>query len=412
MKWNKDDRRWRKKYRGKSYAVTLYRLSTDYKNLFKDKTEAGSRAAAEAWWQDRLKTIEQEKPKRIEQPPTVGLEERVLQELGLANTDQSIRAVKVVFTELKSILAQESTAGTAALSSPTNWATRQSAEKKKPPRTLFTRHGNRRRVAADIWKRLGDPELYIEPFLGTGAVLLLRPQWDGKRQIANDLDPFVINFFRAMKYDADDLAARWSSFFKKRPGLLDLKEKLRDEKSGLESSLQKQTFFDTSIAGDWYYGTMLTTHGSFMNENRTPVPMVNRYEKPSTSLIHSAKDRRNIRRRLQQVDLYCGDWTGVLHHLDGRTSAAIFLDPPYRSTSGNYYVAQRETAREVAAWAFKQKTPKLRISLCGFDGDYSIPRGWSKIAGKPTAGKNRDRDRIWFSPNATTDDTRRRMGVV
>lgn len=44
-------------------------------------------------------------------------------------------------------------------------------------RSPFPWFGGKRRVAADVWAALGDVDSYVEPFFGSGAVLLERPAW-------------------------------------------------------------------------------------------------------------------------------------------------------------------------------------------------------------------------------------------
>ena len=41
----------------------------------------------------------------------------------------------------------------------------------------FPYFGGKTRVASIVWDALGQPKHYIEPFCGSCAVLLLRPNW-------------------------------------------------------------------------------------------------------------------------------------------------------------------------------------------------------------------------------------------
>ena len=45
----------------------------------------------------------------------------------------------------------------------------------------FPYFGGKRRAAPIIWQRLGDPSGYVEPFAGSAAVLLARPEFKGRR---------------------------------------------------------------------------------------------------------------------------------------------------------------------------------------------------------------------------------------
>ena len=75
----------------------------------------------------------------------------------------------------------------------------------------FPWFGGKARVARMVWKRFGDVAGYIEPFFGSGAVLLNRPLPEGSREPAgvetvNDLDGFISNFWRSVRTDPDAVA--------------------------------------------------------------------------------------------------------------------------------------------------------------------------------------------------------------
>lgn len=76
-------------------------------------------------------------------------------------------------------------------------------EKLKAPFPWF---GGKSRIAHRVWRLLGEPANYVEPFFGSGAVLLLRP---GRPQVetVNDLDCYVANFWRATQHDPEAVAA-------------------------------------------------------------------------------------------------------------------------------------------------------------------------------------------------------------
>jgi site-specific DNA-adenine methylase len=62
-------------------------------------------------------------------------------------------------------------------------------------------------MAAAIWARLGDTPNYVEPFMGSAAVLLARPHdLTGKTETANDIDGFLTCSYRAIQYAPDEVA--------------------------------------------------------------------------------------------------------------------------------------------------------------------------------------------------------------
>ncbi len=70
----------------------------------------------------------------------------------------------------------------------------------------FPYEGGKSRVAAEVWARFGTVKSYVEPFFGSGAVLLGRPQPFTGLETVNDKDHFIANFWRAMKHDPEGLA--------------------------------------------------------------------------------------------------------------------------------------------------------------------------------------------------------------
>jgi D12 class N6 adenine-specific DNA methyltransferase len=119
--------------------------------------------------------------------------------------------------------------------------------------------------------------------------------------------------------------------------------------------------------------------------------------------------------RLRRVRVCCGDWKRVLGPSPttklGLTG--IFLDPPYadaaKRTSNLYAIDDLSVAHEVREWALAHgDDPKMRIALCGYEGEHAMPRGWECVEwkarggyGSQGSGKGRGnarRERIWFSP--------------
>lgn len=69
----------------------------------------------------------------------------------------------------------------------------------------FPYFGGKAMVADEVWQRLGDVPNYVEPFFGSGAVLLSRPHAPGIETI-NDKDGFVSNFWRSVKLAPEQVA--------------------------------------------------------------------------------------------------------------------------------------------------------------------------------------------------------------
>jgi len=66
-------------------------------------------------------------------------------------------------------------------------------------RAPFPYFGGKATIANVVWRALGDVKHYLEPFFGSGAVLLSRPSYDPTRhsETVCDKDGFVANVWRA-----------------------------------------------------------------------------------------------------------------------------------------------------------------------------------------------------------------------
>jgi D12 class N6 adenine-specific DNA methyltransferase len=69
----------------------------------------------------------------------------------------------------------------------------------------FPWFGGKSKVSDIVWERFGNVPNYVEPFFGSGAVLLNRPH-EPHTETVNDLDCMVANFWRALQHDPDAVA--------------------------------------------------------------------------------------------------------------------------------------------------------------------------------------------------------------
>src|SRR5947209_892054 len=118
----------------------------------------------------------------------------------------------------------------------------------------FPYFGGKRRIAPVIWQRFGsDVVNYVEPFFGSGAVLLARPEIRGVETV-NDIDALLTNFWRAVQTDPEAVAkhADWPV------SELDLHARHRwlmeTGKERIERLRDDPDFFDVKVAGFWVWG--------------------------------------------------------------------------------------------------------------------------------------------------------------
>jgi DNA adenine methylase len=76
------------------------------------------------------------------------------------------------------------------------------------PKAPFPFFGGKATVADVVWAALGQPKHYIEPFFGSGAVLLGRPDYNPSKHMetANDKDGYICNVWRSLQLEPDAVA--------------------------------------------------------------------------------------------------------------------------------------------------------------------------------------------------------------
>jgi hypothetical protein len=116
----------------------------------------------------------------------------------------------------------------------------------------FPWFGGKSRVAPEVWDRFGDVDNYVEPFAGSLAVLLGRPT-PPQTETVNDLDCYLANFWRSLRYDPEGVteAADWPV------NEADLHARHRwlvNQDQFRERMKTDPLFFDARIAGWWVWG--------------------------------------------------------------------------------------------------------------------------------------------------------------
>lgn len=120
----------------------------------------------------------------------------------------------------------------------------------------FPWFGGKSRVAPLIWARFGEVRNYVEPFFGSGAVLLARPG-EPSIETVNDADAYLSNFWRAVAADPDAVAhhADWPV------NEADLHARHRwlveTGAERLERIKTDPSFYDAKVAGWWVWGQCL-----------------------------------------------------------------------------------------------------------------------------------------------------------
>lgn len=297
-----------------------------------------------------------------------------------------------------------------------------------PIKSPFPYLGGKSRVAPEVWRRFGDVKNYVEPFFGSGAVLLNRPAWEGNRiETVNDLDSLLVNFWRSAKFHPIKLARAADYPVSE----LDLHARhawlVRSREEIAELLRRGEAACDVKVAAWWVWGLSQWIGGGWCaaGANSRKIPHQHYRGVHRQYLQRPQLDGRGVHRRgatsradrlreyfsllkarLENVRILSGDWSRlVTPSLTTRFgTTGVFLDPPYTEESGrkggDYAEDSLEIGHDVRDWAVAHgNNPLLRIALCGYEGEYRMPSNWSVFEWKAIGSKNGHKERIWFSPH-------------
>jgi hypothetical protein len=322
----------------------------------------------------------------------------------------------------------------------------------------FPYFGGKRRAAPTIWRALGDPSGYVEPFAGSAAVLLSRPPFTGRRvETLNDADGWLINTWRAIQLSPDDVARHCAgpiteidyharlAWLQERRGP-DLVAWLEGDPEHHDPKAAAWWLYvlaagigDPFDSGPWRVidGHLRKTDpsdgagqgvrrelphlGSAGQGTHRKIPFLGCAGRgiARTTALDLGAYMRALSDRLAYVRITCGDWARVLTPAASRARAggdgaiAIFLDPPYATSGDLYAEAGPEIAEHVREWC-TTAPPHLRVILAGYDHEHDdlLHHGWTVRHGKSGGGSgyssradNGRRERLWASPACLAQHT-------
>lgn len=309
-------------------------------------------------------------------------------------------------------------------------------------RSPYPWFGGKSTVSSIIWKRFGVVSNYVEPFFGSGAVLLDRPDPQGIETV-NDLNGWLCNFWRALQKDPEAVAhhADWPV------SELDLHSRgdwlfyRQGADEFIENLRSNPDYFCVQSAGWWVWGQCCWIGRGWGKDARGKVSkqlpnLVNagmgiHRKRPHLAGAGHGINRQHLQdeglltyflglsERMRRVRISCGDWSRVctpaVTTRHGMT--AVFLDPPYAVEDRDdcYVNDDRQVAHAVKEWAVENGKNKLfRIALCGYEGEHVMPEDWECVQWKANGGManqskkkqnaNAGRERIWFSPHCLKDE--------
>lgn len=315
----------------------------------------------------------------------------------------------------------------------------------------FPFFGGKRRIRDFVWPRLGhDVNSYLEPFFGSGAMLLGRPGGAGKYETVNDAHSMIANFWRAVQRDPVGVA-HYADYPVIEIDLHARHQYLVDSMKSLGQKLELDPdHYNVMIAGWWVWGKsawigdgwcqhpegrarpdITVRNGVHALAKQIPELAGRRGVHKKMPNIHGDRGinaensngiyerMRQLSERLRHVRVCSGDFERILSSSSMGTNSSgvaqgiapcgVYLDPPYRGYEDIYGVKQDNVHDRVLQFCKEYgEHPRVRIALSGYEGDYELP-GWEVVAWKAHGGyanqnkdsdnENAHRERVWFSPS-------------
>lgn len=325
-------------------------------------------------------------------------------------------------------------------------------ERQRYLKAPFPYFGGKRAVAKHVWAALGQPKHYLEPFFGSGAVLLARLGYLPGTHIEtiNDADGYIANVWRSLQF-SPDVVARWCDWPVNHADLAARKAALiKNEGRLLEGLAANPEWHDPVMAGYWIWaascwiGCGLTRLGQIPHlagsgmgvhslgqiprladggigvHSMGKIPhlagSVMGVQEPYNPNIYTWF--RVLSERLRHVRVVCGDWSRICggDYQDKMGLAGIFFDPPYSGGLGReekiYHQEDLTVAAAVREWALERgRKPSYRIVLAGYFDEHEnlMAHGWRMMNWKTVGGyanrgkgprkQNRFREALFFSPH-------------
>ena len=281
--------------------------------------------------------------------------------------------------------------------------------------------GGKARIAPIVWQALGKIANYVEPFAGSLAVLLACPN-QTKIETVNDIDSMIANFWRAISSDPEGVAkfadypVHEVELHARHQWLL---SQITDEfKLKMNSD---PNFFNIKMAGYWIWGMGASVGNNWLQpKGLKAAPLLSSAGGGIHGLTNDILDWfKKLQVRTRRVRVCCGDWSRIVTPsvtynsvgISPKDITGVFLDPPYDlNKRDKVYKEDSNIYKDVCKWAFDNgDNQKLRIVLCGYEGDITPPIGWRQHAWKADGGLanrgsgqgkiNATRETIYFSPH-------------
>lgn len=232
-------------------------------------------------------------------------------------------------------------------------------------KTPISYYGGKQMLVSSILPLIPEHTTYCEPFFGGGAVFFAKPK--SPVEILNDVNQFVVNFYRQSQSNFDALNSLIQATPHSRRSYRDAM--VMYEHPHLFTDLERAWAFWTlcnqgyaSKIGSWAFGTI---------------------DNSSEKKVNNAKARLStgeLSTRLGLVQIECNDALHILEMRD-RPTTFFYLDPPYFNSNMGHYGGYTEGDFEALLQACSRLEGKFLLSSYPSEvlDRYTQQFGWRQI---------------------------------
>lgn len=226
-------------------------------------------------------------------------------------------------------------------------------------RAPFSYPGSKARAIGNILPHLPYTNMYVEPFGGTGAVLLARHP--SRLEIFNDRSSGVTAFYRAIRDHKPELLARLSCLIHSREEFIWSKNSWPNCEDIVER------------AARWYYCIRCSfgSQGQHFGRNKTSKGQFAQKIHPDIDLFHE------INQRVKNTTVENLDWRTVMDDYDDE-DAVWYLDPPYYKSNSQMYEFEMTPAEHYEMLERVQRLAGF-VAVSGYPNEMYEKFPWTKI---------------------------------
>lgn len=230
--------------------------------------------------------------------------------------------------------------------------------------------GNKHRYLDKIYKYVDEHDIFVDVFGGSGSVIINKPIKANFREIYNDLDGIVVNYFRVV---------RDNEKYKELMRLISLTPfHPKEFEEALNMFNNKEKYEDIDLA--WAF--LVSIYMSYNAQRRKFTPNFSR----NTSLHRMSNRIKDIHNNILNILFFSYDYRELFNKLNNRNYDIIFfLDPPYITKIDNYNceMKMKEEHEEFVniLLEYGKNNPKYKFILTSYENEVHqklLENKWNK----------------------------------